>query len=218
MIAPRWGGVARSRYRRAASLRQRTIPHAERRGLLMRFTQGKKNAGTPKVSATSSTPSRPRQARAPSLNLPLDKVSFIILKAREYDVKESDTDPDEGSNAIDDGQTDVLADGHDDPVREELLGAIRSLNDDERIRLVALAWLGRGTYSKEEWREAVTTARTEHSRRTAEYLLNLPLLGDYLEDGLAMFDEGIVDDSDTREGLDSEDEPLDGMKDKPPRQ
>ena len=35
---------------------------------------------------------------------------------------------------------------HDDPVREELLGAIRALNEDERIRLVALAWLGRGTY------------------------------------------------------------------------
>ena len=96
------------------------------------------------VSATPSTPSRPRHARAPTLNLPLDKVSFIILKAREYDVKESDSDPDEGSNAIDDGETDVLTDNGEDPVREELLGAIRSLNDDERIRLVALAWIGRG--------------------------------------------------------------------------
>ena len=87
-----------------------------------------------------------------------------------------------------------------------------------RLRLVALAWLGRGTYTKDEWREAIDTARSEHSRRTAEYLLGLPLLGDYLEDGLALFDEGIVDDSDTREGLDSENEPLDGMKDKPQRQ
>jgi hypothetical protein len=170
------------------------------------------------VSATPSTPSRPRQARAPSLNLPLDKVSFIILKAREFDVKESDTDPDEGSNAIDDGETDVLTDNGEDPVREELLGAIRSLNDDERIRLVALAWVGRGTYGLEEWREAVDTARSEHSRRTAEYLLSLPLLGDYLEDGLAAFDEGIVDDSDRREGLNSEDDPLGNMPDRPPRQ
>jgi len=170
------------------------------------------------VSATFSTPSRPRHARAPTLNLPLDKVSFIILKAREYDVKESDSDPDEGSNAIDDGETDVLTDNGEDPVREELLGAIRSLNDDERIRLVALAWIGRGTYGLDEWREAVDTARSEHSRRTAEYLLSLPLLGDYLEDGLAMFDEGVVDDSDTREGLDGEDEPLGNMKDKPQRQ
>jgi hypothetical protein len=35
---------------------------------------------------------------------------------------------------------------------------------------------------------------------------------------LALFDEGIVDDSDRREGLDSEDEPLGNMQDKPPRQ
>ena len=48
--------------------------------------------------------------------------------------------------------------------------------------------------------EALATARSEHPNRTAEYLLGLPLLGDYLEDGLAMFDEGIVDSSDTNEG------------------
>ena len=161
---------------------------------------------------------RPRKIPEPVLNLPLDKVSFIILKAREYDVKEESTDPDSGSNPIDDGQTDVLTSKQDDPVREELLGAIRTLNEDERMRLVALAWLGRGTYSKAEWREAIATARSEHSRRTAEYLLSLPLLGDYLEDGLAMFDEGIVDEADVREGLSSENEPLDHMQHKSLRQ
>lgn len=154
----------------------------------------------------------------PSLNLPLDKVSFIILKAREYDMKSEDADPDSGSNAIDDGQTDVLLDKADDPVREELLAAIRGLNDDERIRLVALAWLGRGTYDLDEWKEALATAKSEHSRRAGEYLLGLPLLGDYLEDGLAMFDEGIVDDADRREGLNSENAPLGNMRDKPSRQ
>ena len=173
------------------------------------------------VSANPSAHSGTRRVhtgRRASLNLPLDKVSFIILKAREYDAKEGESDPDEGSNPIDDGQTDVLTDNGEDPVREELLGAIRSLNEDERMRLVALAWVGRGTYSKEEWREAIETARSEHSRRTAEYLLGMPLLGDYLEDGLAAFDEGIVDETDTREGLNSEDEPLGNMKDKPARQ
>jgi hypothetical protein len=154
----------------------------------------------------------------PELNLPLDKVAFIIEKAREYDVKEGDADPDEGSNPTDDGNTDVLEDQADDPVREELVGAIRELNDDERMRLVALAWLGRGTYDLGEWKEAIDTAKLEHSRRTAEYLLTLPLLGDYLEDGLAMFDEGIVDTDDTREVVDSENEPLGNMKDKPARQ
>jgi len=154
----------------------------------------------------------------PELGLPLDTVSFIILKAREYDVKEADSDPDDGSNPADDGQTDVLVDKEDDPVAEELLGAIDGLRDDQKARLVALAWLGRGTYALDEWEDAVATARREHNARAARYLLGLPLLGDYLEDGLAMFDEFIVDQDDTREGLDSEDEPLGNMRDKPKRQ
>ena len=147
-----------------------------------------------------------RAAREPHLDIPNNKLGFIILKAREYDVKESDSDPDEGSNPVDDGNMDVLTDKEDDPVREELLGAIRELPEEERIQLVALAWLGRGTYEMSEWRTALDTARNEHRKRTAEYLLGLPLLGDYLEDGLAMFGDGIVDDADEREGLDGEDE------------
>jgi len=171
----------------------------------------------PRTSMDGASTGTPQRG-FPALDLPLDKVSFIILKAREYDVKEEDSDPNEGSNPTDDGQTDVLEDGHDDPVREELIGAIRSLNEDQRMRLIALAWLGRGTYGLDEWDEAVATAQNEHRRRAAEYLLGLPLLGDYLEDGLAMFDEGLVDDADDREGLNGENEPLGNMSDKPPRQ
>src|ERR1700749_3008172 len=153
------------------------------------------------------------RVREPHLDIPSDKLGFIILKAREYDVKESDTDPDEGSNPTDDGNTDVLTDKEDDPVREELIGAIRELPEDERFQLVALAWLGRGTYELSEWKTALETARSQHRKRTAEYLLGLPLLGDYLEDGLAMFDDGIVDEDDDREGLDEEDAPLGDMQD-----
>ena len=146
--------------------------------------------------------------KPPTLDIATDKLAFIIEKAREFDVKEGDSDPDSGSNPADDGDADVLEDKAGDPTREELAAAIRALNQDQRAQLVALAWLGRGTYALDEWDEAVTTARSEHHRRTAEYLLGLPLLGDYLEDGLALFDEGIVDDSDETEGVDDEDEPL----------
>jgi len=75
------------------------------------------------VTAVSAP--HPRKKPEPSLNLPLDKVSFIILKAREYDVKEEGADPDSGSNPIDDGQIDILTNKSDDPVREELLSAVR---------------------------------------------------------------------------------------------
>jgi hypothetical protein len=64
----------------------------------------------------------------------------------------------------------------------------------------------------------VQTARDEHNNRTAEYLLGLPLLGDYLEDGLAMFGEFIADTDDRRETVDGENTPLGNTPDKPTRQ
>ena len=84
------------------------------------------------------------------------------------------------------------------------------------VVLIALAWLGRGTYELEEWDEAISTARSEHGKRAAEYLIGLPLLGDYLEDGMALFDEGIVDENDTTEGVNAENEPLGNMPDAKP--
>ena len=125
------------------------------------------------------------------LNINPDKVCHIIVKARAFDAKESMSDPDSGSNAADDGMTDVLEDLPDDAdaTRLELLEFIRALDEDEQIDLVALAWVGRGTYEISEWREALSVARSEHNKRTAEYLLKLPLLGDYLEEGLAAFGE-----------------------------
>jgi hypothetical protein len=161
-------------------------------------------------------PVAPQTPEPPTLDIASDTLAFIIEKAREFDVKESDSDPDSGSNPSDDGNADILEDKADDATREELVGAIRELNEDERAELIALAWLGRGTYELEEWDEAISTARSEHGKRAAEYLIGLPLLGDYLEDGMALFDEGIVDENDTTEGVNAENEPLGNMPDAKP--
>jgi|KBSMisStaDraftv2_1062788.scaffolds.fasta_scaffold853242_2 hypothetical protein len=123
------------------------------------------------------------------LGINSDKVCYVIAKARAFDAKEQVSDPDSGSNASDDGMTDVLEDLPDDvdATRVELAEFIRSMDEDEQIALVALAWLGRGTYDLSDWREALNEARAQHNKRTAEYLMGLPLLGDYLEEGLAAF-------------------------------
>lgn len=52
------------------------------------------------------------------------------------------------------------------------------------MALVALAWVGRGTYDAGDFAGALKEAGRAHNRRTAEYLLGLPMLGDYLEEGL----------------------------------
>jgi hypothetical protein len=123
------------------------------------------------------------------LGISREKIAGIIEKARMFDAKEELSDPQSGSNATDDDMRDILEDTADDPTQQELVQLIRDLDEDEQIGLVALAWIGRGTYAKSQWSEALEQARFAHNGHTAEYLVGLPLLGDYLEEGLAQLDE-----------------------------
>jgi hypothetical protein len=120
------------------------------------------------------------------LTISTDKVCFIIVKAREFDVKDAVTDPDPGSNPTDDGDVAVLEDHADDPVLEELTSFIDVLSEDEQIDLVALTWLGRDDYEASDWATVRDEAARSHNRRTSTYLLGMPLLADFLEEGLSM--------------------------------
>ena len=118
-----------------------------------------------------------------------EKVRQVITEARMFDAKEEMSDPDSGSNASDDKMADILEQSSDDATLQELMEFIRSLDEDEQISLVALAWIGRGTYDASELDLAMDEARRAHNRRTAEYLIGLPMLGDYLEEGLNAVEE-----------------------------
>ena len=113
------------------------------------------------------------------------KVCFIIIKAREFDAKVDPVEPDPGSNEADDGEREILEDYADDPTLEELRGAIDVLNEDEAIDLVALAWVGRGDFSRGEWAQARALAQQSRTGPAAAYLTGMPAMGDYLEEGLA---------------------------------
>ncbi len=123
----------------------------------------------------------------PELTISAATVAAIVAKARQFDVKDVVTDPDSSSNAADDAMLSVLEDHADDPVRTELIAIIRGLNEDEQIDLVGLAWLGRGDGGIEDWNDLRAEAARAHNRRTAEYLLGIPVLGDLLEDALSQF-------------------------------
>src|SRR6185437_1646549 len=69
----------------------------------------------------------------PELAISPEKVAFLIQKAREFDVKETDTDPDSGSNGSDDEMIDVLEDNGRDAVVRELTGFINALSEDEKL-------------------------------------------------------------------------------------
>jgi Protein of unknown function (DUF3775) len=121
----------------------------------------------------------------PSLTISPEKVCFVAAKARAFDVKDVLTVPDSGSNPTDDGMAAVLEDIPDDPVVPEIAEFIAAMNDDERADLVTLTWLGRGDDDVAAWNELRAEAARLHGKRTAAYLLGLPLLSDLLEEGLA---------------------------------
>jgi hypothetical protein len=123
----------------------------------------------------------------PELSISAEKVGFLIEKAREFDVKDAAADPDSGSNATDDGMTDVLEDNGSDPVVREITGFVGALTEDEQIDLIALMRLGRGDASIEEWSELRREAADARDVPTARTLLGEPMLGDFLAAGLDAF-------------------------------
>ena len=74
----------------------------------------------------------------PDLSIATDKVCFIAIKAREFDVKDLVTEPDPGSNPTDDGMIAVLEDHPDDPVLRELTDFIGGLSEDEALSLITI--------------------------------------------------------------------------------
>lgn len=120
------------------------------------------------------------------LAIPLERLAFIIAKAREFDA-EVPVEPDAatGSDGPDDDEREVLLDTPDNPTEEELRDAIGGLGPPEQQELLALMWLGRGDYDAEGWRDALLQARESATASVADYLVGTPLLGDYLEEGAA---------------------------------
>lgn len=121
------------------------------------------------------------------LNITLEKICFIIARARQFDVKDVLTDEGESSNAADDGAIEALEDHPDDLTGAELSDAIDGLNEDERLDLIALALLG-AEDGEAVWNELrAEAAEIEADEGAGRYLLSLPLLADDLEDAITRF-------------------------------
>ena len=123
----------------------------------------------------------------PELQIDPETAFFILLRAREFHAKEEEVDPDEGSNPSDDRAIDVLEFQSGDSVRAELAGALDGLNEDERLDLIALAWLGRGDVTLDDWRLARRDARRIAPGQLLDYILGHPTISDDLQEGLAQF-------------------------------
>ena len=119
-----------------------------------------------------------------TLSLDPETAFFILMKARAFDEKVAPSDLEDGSNAIDDKTVEILEDYLDDPTYAELMEALRDLNIDQQIDLLALLWIGRGDFTPDEWADAVAQANSMSHKHIPEYVSQTPLASDFLEEGL----------------------------------
>ncbi|MFN3591895.1 MAG: DUF3775 domain-containing protein [Thermaurantiacus sp.] len=128
-----------------------------------------------------------------TVGIPIDTLAAIILHARAWDAQ-SGSGERSSSNASDDGFAAMFSGGRANPVASELANEIDGLSAEEQAALVALAWVGRGDFDAADWDEAVATALDRATGPTARYLMEMPLVGDYLEEGASALGIAIADE------------------------
>jgi hypothetical protein len=125
---------------------------------------------------------------------PLETICRLILRAKELEAQVPAEDPDDDPDDIDDFDDEdgkalsVLEDELNDGVEEEVQALLDDLAEDQLAEIVALAWVGRGTYDSSEWDEAFEEANSLDSEQKIDELMDMPLLAGHLEAGLTAFD------------------------------
>jgi hypothetical protein len=121
-------------------------------------------------------------------------VCNIINKARAINISEDLVMPENEDNLSELEWKQILAEYQNDLSFVELKNLINDLEPDQQKRIIALMYIGRGDFDKEEWQSALTQALTIPVQNRADYLISKPMLADYLCEGLALFnyscDEG----------------------------
>jgi hypothetical protein len=125
---------------------------------------------------------------------PLEILCRLILRAKELEAQVPANDPDEDPENVDELDDDgdealsVLEDELNDGVEEEIQALLDDLAEDQLAEVVALAWVGRGTYDVSEWDDAMAEAGDLDPPERIDELMDMPLLAGHLEAGLAAFD------------------------------
>ncbi len=124
------------------------------------------------------------------LATPLDMICRLIVRGRELEAQVPANETDDSAEEPDDADDRfaVLEDETNTAVEAEIRVLLDDLADDQLAELLALAWVGRGTYDVSEWDEAIEEAADAGGDDPIDQLLDMPMLSAYLESALAAFD------------------------------
>lgn len=124
------------------------------------------------------------------LETPLESICRLIVRAREWDSQVPDNQDDiseDDDPANQDDQYDVMIDEKNEAVEAEIEALLDDLAEDEVAEVLALAWIGRGTFEPEDWEDALAEASDGESEDASAQLMDMPMLAAYLDSGLAAF-------------------------------
>lgn len=82
------------------------------------------------------------------------------------------------------------------PDSVQLSDFISGLNEDEQSNLVAVMWIGRGSFEVSEFEYAKEEAQREATAPTERYLSGIPSLPEHLESGLDALGIDVTDAED----------------------
>jgi hypothetical protein len=120
---------------------------------------------------------------------PIETICRLILRAREMEAQDADVDTDDEVDAADsEDEFAILDDESNEAVEEEIFALLDELGDEQVEEILALAWVGRGTYDASEWSDALEAAREPDQEEPIDQIIEMPTLAAYLDAGLAAFD------------------------------
>jgi hypothetical protein len=152
----------------------------------MRIAEGQ---GTERAGATLRDPIHTYGSGRMELLTPLDMICRIIVRARELEAQVPAIENDDEDDPTDsDDEFATLEDEANEAIEEEIEAALDELADDQVQEVLALAFVGQGTYDASEWEDAVAAAQDPDAEDPAAQLLEIPMLAAVLEAGLAAFD------------------------------
>ena len=123
------------------------------------------------------------------LTTPLETICRLIVRAREMEAQVPAIQADEEADPTDsDDEFAVLEDESNEAVEEEMFALLDDLGDDQVQEVLALAFVGRGTYDASEWSDALEAAADPDAEDPVDQLIEMPTLAAYLDAGLAAFD------------------------------
>lgn len=111
----------------------------------------------------------------------------IILKAREINIADDLNLSEEKDDLSDAEWEQLLAEYQNDLSYQELKDLINELEPDQQQDVIALMYIGRGDFTKNEWKDARHQAHAIKIKNRSYYLISKSMLADYLTEGLAAF-------------------------------